>query len=189
MFASVSYGQIWSWNGGDLCRSSVLTVKEAHHILQIRLFGFASWRTVFSGFSRSWRGGMGRIWPWIIFSCVFQHTFSFKTVTKALRSWLWLFYNIIYGATRPLCVGTWSCPTSSLYIVFVQCNHYQPSKSTTWIFFKILAYKNKAAIDSRLKFGIKLQYKLYMELNYGMYIQMSTFMASENTALQNIRHI
>ena len=57
MFASASYGQIWSWYGGDSCRSSVLTVKETYYHWLTRFSVFAWRRTDFSWFTRNLKGG------------------------------------------------------------------------------------------------------------------------------------
>ena len=85
MFASVNYGQIWSWNRGHSSRSSVLTVKETHHNLQIHFQVCFTENQVFWIFKKL-EGWMGGVWHWIFFSHGFQHTFSFKTVAKALDS-------------------------------------------------------------------------------------------------------
>ena len=112
MFASVSYGQIRSRNRGDSCRSSVLTVKETYHDRQIQFSVLSDGEPSFLDLQEiGGVDGRGMVLD-LLFSWISIY-FLVQNCCQGFRSWLRFLYSVLYGATRPLFVRTWSCPTSS----------------------------------------------------------------------------
>ena len=54
MFAFVIYGQIWSWNGDESCKSNVVAAKEAYWYRQILFLVLPFWETSFLDLQEVW---------------------------------------------------------------------------------------------------------------------------------------